>query len=181
MAMGNSTQFDVIVVGSGMGGMVAAAALARTGQKVLLLEKSNVLGGQTHSFSREGFSWDAGLHYVGGFGPDDDFRSLLDWLTDEPIEMASMGAIYDTLHMGDAPPLQLSRPAEAQRLDLKARFPEEGDAIDAWYDAMREGNETGQVVVRTRAMPSAVGAALQMVETTLDCALVRAHDCRGCQ
>lgn len=159
--MGNATQFDVIVVGSGMGGMVAAAALSRTDQKVLLLEKSDVLGGQTHSFSREGFSWDAGLHYIGGFGPDDDFRSLLDWLTDEPIEMASMGAIYDTLHMGDAPPLQLSRPAEAQRLDLKARFPDEGNAIDEWYQAMREGNEAGEVIVRSRAMPAAFGAALK--------------------
>ena len=63
-------EWDVIVIGSGMGGMVTAAALSRLGHKVLMLEQYKTLGGQTHSFSREGFSWDAGLHYLGGFGPD---------------------------------------------------------------------------------------------------------------
>jgi len=158
------TPWDVIVVGSGMGGMTAAAALTRTGHKVLLLEKSDILGGQTHSFSRKGFSWDTGVHYIGGLGPDDNARGLLDWLTDEPIEMASMGAVYDTLHIGDAPPLQLSRPAEAQKLDLKERFPEEGDAIDAWFDAMREGNEAGEAAVTMRAMPDPFAAATKWLK-----------------
>ena len=34
--------------------------------------------------------------------------------------------------MADAPPLALSRPYEAQERDLKDRFPDEGDAIEAW-------------------------------------------------
>lgn len=153
------TAWDVIVIGSGMGGMVSAAALARTGHKVLLLERSDTLGGQTHSFSRNGFSWDAGVHYLGGFGPDDPARALLDWLTDTPIEMASMGAVYDTLHMGNTPPIQLSRPAEAQKLDLKERFPDECDAIDAWFEAMREGEAAAEAVITARAMPEVFGAA----------------------
>ena len=57
--------WDVIVIGSGMGGMVAAAALSRMGHKVLLLEQYSSLGGQTHSFSRDGFTWDVGIHYLG--------------------------------------------------------------------------------------------------------------------
>ena len=61
-------EWDVIVIGSGMGGMVTAAALSKMGHKVLMLEQYDKLGGQTHSFSRKGFSWDAGLHYLGGFG-----------------------------------------------------------------------------------------------------------------
>jgi len=155
----SKAEWDVIVIGSGMGGMVSAAALARTGHKVLLLEKSETLGGQTHSFSRNGFSWDAGVHYVGGFGPDDPARAILDWLTDTPIEMASLGFVYDTLHIGDAPPIQLSRPVAAQKLDLKERFPDESDAIDSWFEAMREGNLAAETVVRARAMPEVFGAA----------------------
>ena len=41
--------WDAIVVGSGMGGMAAAAALSRIGRKVLLLEQHETLGGLTHS------------------------------------------------------------------------------------------------------------------------------------
>ena len=47
-------EWDAIVIGSGMGGMVTAATLSKLGHKVLMLEQYNKLGGQTHSFSREG-------------------------------------------------------------------------------------------------------------------------------
>ena len=65
MSNGKTQKWDAIVVGSGMGGMTAAAALSKTGHKVLLLEQYTTLGGLTHSFSREGFSWDVGIHYLG--------------------------------------------------------------------------------------------------------------------
>ena len=70
-------QWDAIVIGSGMGGMAAAAALSRVGHKVLLLEQHQTLGGLTHSFSREGFTWDVGIHYLSGLAPGDQARELL--------------------------------------------------------------------------------------------------------
>ena len=117
--------WDVIIIGSGMGGMAAAAALSRLGHKVLLLEQYQTLGGLTHSFSMEGFSWDAGIHYLNCVAPEDRERHMLDWLSDTPIKFTSMGSIYDNLHIGDAAPLSLSRPFEAQERDLKDRFPDE--------------------------------------------------------
>ena len=161
MEQGMDTQWDVFVIGSGMGGMVTAAALAKSGGKVLMLEQYNSLGGQTHSFSRAGFSWDAGIHYLGGFGPDASARAVLDWLCDSPIEMAPIGAIYDTLHLGDSEPLPLSRPAEAQRMDLKERFPKDAEAIDAWFDAVREGGDALMALLQGRSVPSAVESALK--------------------
>jgi all-trans-retinol 13,14-reductase len=162
--MKNGTEdnaFDVIVIGSGMGGMAAAAALSKAGHKVLLLEQYETLGGLSHSFSIDGFSWDAGIHYLNCVAPEDRERHILDWLSDTPIELASMGAIYDNLHIGDAAPLALSRPYEAQARDLKDRFPDEAEAIDAWIAALKEGREAILKVTMTRAMPEIIGSALK--------------------
>lgn len=153
--------WDIIVIGSGMGGMVTGAALSRLGHKVLMLEQYVKLGGQTHSFSREGFSWDAGLHYLGGFGPDESEKSMLDWLCDSPIELAPIGSVYDTLHIGDAAPLQLSRPASAQRMDLKERFPDEAEAIDKWFNAIIDGRDAIGTVGQVRSMPSVFASAVR--------------------
>ena len=62
--LGTSNNWDVIIIGSGIGGMAAGAALSKTGHKVLLLEQYQTLGGLSHSFTMEGFSWDAGIHYL---------------------------------------------------------------------------------------------------------------------
>ena len=160
MRSASSENWDAIIIGSGIGGMAAGAALSRVGKKVLLLEQYQIIGGLTHSFSREGFTWDAGIHYLSGIAPGDSMRDLLDWLSDTPIEFKSMGAVYDNLHMGDAPPLALSRPYEAQERDLKDRFPDEVQAIEAWTAALREGQEAMLKIFPTRAMPELLGNVL---------------------
>ena len=152
--------WDVIVIGSGMGGMAAGAALSRVGNKVLLLEQHQTLGGLTHSFSRDGFTWDVGIHYLSGLAPGDTGRDLLDWLSESPIEFVSLGSIYDTLHIGSAEPLSLSRPYEAQEMDLKDRFPDQAEAIEAWTHALREGREAIFKIFPTRAMPEIAGDML---------------------
>ena len=153
--------WDAIIIGSGMGGMAAASAVSQTGHKVLLLEQYDKLGGQTHSFSRNGFSWDAGIHYLSGFAPGEPDRKTLDWLCDTPIDLAPIGAVYDCLHIGDAEPLPLTRPYEAQALDLKDRFPGEAEAIDAWFDAVKKAREAVYAVFQTRAMPQPFGEIVE--------------------
>jgi phytoene dehydrogenase-like protein len=121
-----ANEFDIVVVGSGMGGMTTATALSRLDYKVLLLEQAQTIGGLTHAFSRIGFSWDVGLHYCGLFGPDQPAGKILDWLSGGTIEFRSVGTVYDTLHFPDGFEISVARPAAAYKMELKDRFPTTG-------------------------------------------------------
>lgn len=119
------------------------------------------IGGLTHSFSRNGFTWDVGIHYMGEFAPGDPEKDLLDWLCTKPTEFASMGAVYDTLHVGDSESLRLSRPYEAHELDFKTRFPAEAEAVERWTDAMRKGREALMTATQVQSLPTPFGAGLK--------------------
>jgi phytoene dehydrogenase-like protein len=150
-------QPDAIVIGSGIGGLACAATLARTGHKVLLLEQHYLAGGLTQSFSRAGFSWNVGMHYLGQMGPGGSARRVLDWLCDEPIEMASMGAVYDTVHMPGGFEIQFSRPEAALVRDLTEKFPGSASEIEAFFAATRAAEHTSNAVFARRAMPAVLG------------------------
>jgi all-trans-retinol 13,14-reductase len=147
-------KWDAIVVGSGMGGLSCAAALAKFNYRVLVLEQDEMAGGLTKSFSRNGWSWDVGMHYLGDLGPDGIARRLYDWLSGGSIKVTSMGSVYDTLHFPDNFRITLSRPEAALKLDLKERFPHAGTEIDAFFDAMRDAQKAGHAIFAMRGMPA---------------------------
>ena len=149
----SDSEFDVIVIGSGMGGMATATALSRMDHKVLLLEQAPIIGGLTHTFSRDGFTWDVGLHYCGTFGPDQPSDRVLDWLSGETIEFQSIGTVYDTIHFPDGFEFAVGRPAEAFKTELKERFPANSAEIDAYFEALVSGEEAVRLVSAERSMP----------------------------
>jgi prolycopene isomerase len=75
--MGSPNRYDAIVIGAGMGGLTAAALLAKKGLKILLLEKEDQVGGYVVSFKRHGFNFDATGAFVGGCHEGGEFYQIL--------------------------------------------------------------------------------------------------------
>jgi all-trans-retinol 13,14-reductase len=95
----NKRTFDAIVIGSGIGGLTVAAALAKYGRRVLVLEQHTQLGGLTQTFKRGPYTFATGLHYIGGVGDapggEGEFARMLGWLTSGRLKFASIGSPYD--------------------------------------------------------------------------------------
>ncbi len=62
------SEYDAIVIGAGIGGLVCGAFLAKAGKKVLIAEQHSMPGGYCTSFKRKGFIFDSAVHHIGGCG-----------------------------------------------------------------------------------------------------------------
>lgn len=61
-------EFDAIIIGSGIGGLVTATQLAAKGAKVVVLERYIIPGGSAGYFERQGYRFDVGASMIFGFG-----------------------------------------------------------------------------------------------------------------
>ncbi len=130
-----SPTWDVIVIGSGIGGLVTASQLAAKGAKTLVLERYLIPGGSGGSFRREGYTFDVGASMIFGFGEKGHTNLLTRALAD-------VGQHCDTVpdpaqleyHLPGGLNVAVDRDYEAFIARLSALFPHEAKGIRAFYD-----------------------------------------------
>ncbi len=145
--------YDAIVIGSGIGGLTAAACLSKLGKKILVLEQHYTAGGFTHSYDRNGYEWDVGVHYIGDMGSKHTMaRRLFDFVTDDKLEWASMDAAYDRLFIGDRQ-IDLIAGPKAFTDQLKNAFPGEEAAIDTYMDYLSQVAKAMPGVTLAKVLP----------------------------
>ncbi len=145
--------YDAIVIGSGIGGLCNAALLAKLGQKVAVFEQHYTAGGFTHSYEREGYEWDVGVHYVGEVHkPHSPLRRIFDVISEGRLEWAPMDDIYDRIIVNGR---SYDFPAGRDNFvaAMKGYFPDEAAAIDAYVELVDSVARAARKLLAGQAMP----------------------------
>ncbi len=130
-------KYDAVVIGSGMGGLTTAALLSDLGWKVCVLEQHYTAGGYTHSYERNGYEWDVGVHYIGEVGAKTRTRQMFDYLSSGKLEWAPMDAEYDRFYIGDKV-FNAKAGKQEYRDNLVRQFPNEAEAIDKYLKLLNK-------------------------------------------
>jgi len=148
-----ATQYDTIIVGSGMGSLTSAAILAKEGQKVLILERHYTAGGFTHVFKRKGYEWDVGIHYIGEVQrPKSITKRLFDYISDGNLKWADMGEVYDRIIIGDKS-YDFVKGVKNFKQKMYEYFPEEKVAIDDYVAMVFASTKATRSFFAEKAIP----------------------------
>jgi all-trans-retinol 13,14-reductase len=148
--------FDVIIIGSGTGGMSAASFLAQAGKHVLLLEQHDVLGGFTHTFERSGYIWDIGLHYVGQAHIDGSvLNKVFRYISKDNLKWAPLDDVYDRV-LFDNNEYQFPKGRNNLKAKLKEYFPAEKDriSINRYFSLLNKVKNLGSGYYLEKTLPS---------------------------
>lgn len=136
----HTDSYDIVIVGSGLGGLVSAVILAMEGFKVIVLEKNNQFGGNLQTFSRNKKIFDTGVHYLGSLAPGQNLYRYFDYLgIMKDLKLERLPKVFDYIQIGNQ---GIKYPIAQGYADFIAElseyFPEDREAIARYTDDLQE-------------------------------------------
>jgi len=125
-------EYDVIIVGAGMGGLSAGAFLAKEGKRILILEKHNKPGGYVTSFASRGYTFDSAIFHLTDMGENQTIPQFIRfWGGDIGATKVQYNFRY---FIGDNEYLIDGKNAEENLINY---FPEESSAVQKFFRISR--------------------------------------------
>jgi len=133
-------KYDVVIIGSGLGGMVCGTILSKEGKRVCVIEKNEQIGGSLQTFKREGVTFDTGVHYIGSLSPENNLYKIFNYLGImnrlETVRMDEEG--FDVISFkDDEQEYCYGMGYEKFKKNLLAKFPDEVVAIETYCADMK--------------------------------------------
>ncbi|MBN2343344.1 MAG: FAD-dependent oxidoreductase [Deltaproteobacteria bacterium] len=175
-----TNKYDAIIVGSGLGGLTAAATLAKNGQRVAVFERHSQPGGYATTFFRDGFEFEISLHAMSGIGTEENPGPLRPFFKElgvmERVNFIPMNNLYRTI--SDELDITVPKSPESAKAVLMEAFPEEAAGIEAFIDhimvvgeeaqLLKEGNYSTRPIPTLARFPHLAHAAGSTVSDVLD-------------
>ncbi len=137
-------RYDAIIVGGGLGGLVAGSKLAKEGKRILLIEQHRIVGGFATTFRRRDYTIEVSLHEMDGLDEEDMKRHLFEELdVFDSVQFIRIPQFYRFVNKD----LDFVMPSSAHeaREKLILAFPDEVYGIDKFFRLLagmqREGHK----------------------------------------
>lgn len=133
--------FDVVVVGGGLGGLASGALLAKKGLKVHLIEQHDKVGGFASNFKRKKYRMEVAIHVLDGDHEYNLRNEIFDALdVRENVEFVKLPEFYTCHFEGQ----QVSVPDHMEEAceHLSSLFPQERDSLKTFFQMMRDVNKS---------------------------------------
>lgn len=153
-------KYDVIIIGSGLGGLECAHILSKAGQHVLVLEKEAQPGGCLQSYRRNGLAFDTGFHYVGGLDKGQSLHAAFHMLGLTNLPWKKLDEAFDRIQIGGQD-FSFMQGYENFRENLERHFPSEREALQQYVGLLRQTEQEQLNLLN----PKSDSASLSLFET----------------
>ncbi|GMN39617.1 hypothetical protein TIFTF001_008835 [Ficus carica] len=131
---GGENYYDALVIGSGIGGLVAATQLAVKGARVLALEKYVIPGGSSGFYERNGYTFDVGSSVMFGFSDKGNLNLITQALAAVGCEMAVIPDPTTVhFHLPNNLSVRVHKEYSEFIAELTSKFPHEKEGILKFY------------------------------------------------